>query len=698
MPRVRPQSNNIKISVSTQQTDNTVSAKTTDGTNPVKASNSMAEYWSNKSKEWAISENIVDGEDYSSKHYAEQSKESYDGIEVLVDGFSETVISATNAAVNVVNETKNDAIEDVQSAGDDYISQMTSLKNQTEQYKNSAATSASNASISETNASNSATSASSSATSAYNYAASSSNSATLANGSANTATTKAQEASSYASSASASASEASGYANSASTSATNAHTSEVNAQTYASNANTSATNASTSEDNANIWAEGTDSEVQALGGVHSAKRWAEESATGQIQSDWDEADSTEKSYIRNKPDLTVYATSQQLTTGLGTLQGEIDTINLKQNVVDVTGTYAELQLYDTSTLTVNDEVGVLQDETHDGAYSVYTWNGTTFTYRGSTAPSYTKSETNTFLDEKADTDLSNLTATGEAHFLKNTATGTHSLTIDGTSSTQQHTVNIGSGSKCTNYQAVAIGTNATTSAISATAIGYGAIASGGSSIALGGAACRASAKESYQIGVGTNSTARSLQIGFTKSDNTTIVVYQLLDGTTGLIPDDRISKQTSITSSSTDAQIPSAKSVIELLKTIYPVGSVYLSTTSTCPLSSLFGTWSKISAGKALWTAGTDSTYGITYNVDTYYGQSLPNIYGVLNNFKGSGSQGASGVFSYTRDGTYGQGSSTGNSRWGDTTFDASTYNSTYSSTNAVRTACYAINAWRRTA
>lgn len=94
-----------------------------------------------------------------------------------------------------------------------------------------------------------------------------------------------------------------------------------------------------------------------------------------------------------------------LQTELTGLQSQIDTINLKQNVVDVIGTYAELQLYDTSTLTVNDEVGVLQDETHDGAYSVYTWNGTSFTYRGSTAPSYTKSQTNTLLDGKANTDI-----------------------------------------------------------------------------------------------------------------------------------------------------------------------------------------------------------------------------------------------------------------------------------------------------
>lgn len=67
--------------------------------------------------------------------------------------------------------------------------------------------------------------------------------------------------------------------------------------------------ASTYADNANIWAEGTDEQVQALGGVHSAKRWAEESASGQVNSNWTEADPNSKAYILNKPNLAPVATS-----------------------------------------------------------------------------------------------------------------------------------------------------------------------------------------------------------------------------------------------------------------------------------------------------------------------------------------------------------------------------------------------------
>lgn len=78
------------------------------------------------------------------------------------------------------------------------------------------------------------------------------------------------------------------------------------------------------------------------------------------------------------------------------LQKQIDAISSASDVVDVVGTYAELQDYDTSKLSDNDIIKVLTDETHDDAISYYRWNDTTdaFTYIGSQGPFYTKSETN----------------------------------------------------------------------------------------------------------------------------------------------------------------------------------------------------------------------------------------------------------------------------------------------------------------
>ena len=76
------------------------------------------------------------------------------------------------------------------------------------------------------------------------------------------------------------------------------------------------------------------------------------------------------------------------------LQEQIDAIAAGSDVVDIVGTYAELQSYDTSKLHNNDIIKVLSDETRSGATTYYRWNTTTedFSYIGSQGPFYTKSE------------------------------------------------------------------------------------------------------------------------------------------------------------------------------------------------------------------------------------------------------------------------------------------------------------------
>lgn len=84
---------------------------------------------------------------------------------------------------------------------------------------------------------------------------------------------------------------------------------------------------------------------------------------------------------------------------------EIETIEAASDVVDVVGTYAELQAYDTSKLQDNDLIKVLADETRDDAITYYRWSTTTetFSYVGSEGPYYTASETDTLLSGKQDT-------------------------------------------------------------------------------------------------------------------------------------------------------------------------------------------------------------------------------------------------------------------------------------------------------
>lgn len=148
-------------------------------------------------------------------------------------------------------------------------------------------------------------------------------------------------------------------------------------------------------------------------------------------------------------------------------------------------------------------------------------------------------------------------AISNAKFIQNTATGTNALTLLGTATSGFRATNIGYGSTASGYQATALGCDATASIDFATALGYnakasnlhsvalgtGADASGYVSIALGHSAI-ASKSSAIQIGHGTNSTANTLNIGFDENNTN----WQLLDGTTGLIPDARISSNIARTS------------------------------------------------------------------------------------------------------------------------------------------------------
>ena len=120
---------------------------------------------------------------------------------------------------------------------------------------------------SETAAAGSASNASASATTAIEQA-------TAAGMSAEQASTSASTAASYAATAHIDASGAANSAASAYTSATNAANSATASANSATASANSASATATIENNSHIWAEGTDEQVQALGGVHSSKVWA----------------------------------------------------------------------------------------------------------------------------------------------------------------------------------------------------------------------------------------------------------------------------------------------------------------------------------------------------------------------------------------------------------------------------------------
>ena len=144
-----------------------------------------------------------------------------------------------------------------------------------------------------------------------------------------------------------------------------------------------------------------------------------------------------------------------------------------------------------------------------------------------------------------------------ANFIQNTATGTGALTINGTPSVGSYAVNIGDETASTANYGTAIGYKSKATASSSTAIGRVATAGGSYSIAIGyGATISSAGGKSIQLGYGTNGTATSLSVGFQDVGN-----YQLLDGTTGKIPSDRIKYDGSSITVNANGELQSSGSI-----------------------------------------------------------------------------------------------------------------------------------------
>ena len=134
--------NSIQVNVSTNKTRNiTVSAGGNNAS--VSASSDTGKLWAQVSKNWAISDSIVDNTDYSSKYYANKAKESanlaqtnvgacgdiYNSIQKVsqtvftnLDTKSEEVLTnidnAKTEAVDSINSTKSTVISDIEFVAD----------------------------------------------------------------------------------------------------------------------------------------------------------------------------------------------------------------------------------------------------------------------------------------------------------------------------------------------------------------------------------------------------------------------------------------------------------------------------------------------------------------------------------------------------------------------------------------------------
>lgn len=75
----------------------------------------------------------------------------------------------------------------------------------------------------------------------------------------------------------------------------------------------------------------------------------------------------------------------------------------------------------------------------------------------------------------------------------------------------------------------------------------------------------------------------------------------------------------------TSANAESGVSILGLLEAIYPVGAIFIGTTSTCPMSALFGTWELVAQDRVLQGSSTNHSAGTTIAA------GLPNITGLTN-------------------------------------------------------------------
>lgn len=124
-----------------------------------------------------------------------------------------------------------------------------------------------------------------------------------------------------------------------------------------------------------------------------------------------------------------------------------------------------------------------------------------------------------------------------------------------------------------------------------------------------------------------------------------------------------------------------------MLQVLYPVDSLYISTSNTNPLEALFGTWELVAEGRVL--QGADSNHA----AGTTIAAGLPNITGQFWDDSG----GETGAFRKGPN-VSSEGHDSGGSIDQIKYFNASWSNSIYGNSSTVQPPAYVVNIWRRTA
>lgn len=134
---------------------------------------------------------------------------------------------------------------------------------------------------------------------------------------------------------------------------------------------------------------------------------------------------------------------------------------------------------------------------------------------------------------------------------------------------------------------------------------------------------------------------------------------------------------------------------LTILEALYPVGSVYITTANTCPLSALISgsTWVLVSSGRVLQGADSGHSAGTTIEA------GLPNITGRLG-LEGdkNDNQTSGAVYVDADDKASTRALTTTVSGYQNKRFDASRSSSIYGNSTTVQPPAYVVNIWQRTA
>lgn len=286
-----------------------------------KTSETNAKASENLAKDWAIkTDGLVNNEDYSSKYWAQQAKASADGasgsaeeISQAVEQGKQAISSAVTSGISQVNAAGTTQVGLVEDEGEAQVQLVTAegtkqkgeLETATQKHIGQLGEEGKTQVKAVTDAGTTQTGlVTSEGTKQVGLVTEAGTSQVAAVGSAGTKATEA--------------------VNTAKDNAVTAVSAEgTNQVTLVQQAGSTAmTTINSSVGLAKAWASKMDGPVE--GEEYSAKYWANQASLGRVQADWNQTVDTEVDYIKNKPDLSVYALKTDTST-VFRYKGSVDT-------------------------------------------------------------------------------------------------------------------------------------------------------------------------------------------------------------------------------------------------------------------------------------------------------------------------------------------------------------------------------------